>query len=214
MNSRTITRVIAVAGVALLGLAAMAPASAKPEAPKAEPSGHCVIGLARGQTTAASTHCFATFAEATSFATHGRVSGAQVGELGTQAFAEKVGQSNRQAADSVTPQAIVLSWAHEGAPPSSGAWTITFTGDFNCTVSFADTDYSIVLDPAYWDQISSFSSPSYVCYVNHYYWETFGTPNTGYWVCPPSWPPNYCLIPTMNPGGFPGDNNTRALTWT
>jgi hypothetical protein len=55
-----------------------------------------------------------------------------------------------------------------------------------------------------------------VCYVNHYYWETYGTPNTGYWVCGPpfGWPPYYCNIPTMNPGGYAGNNNTRALTWT
>ncbi|WP_020523730.1 hypothetical protein [Catelliglobosispora koreensis] len=203
MHTRTTLRSAAAAlGLALvtLGLTA-APAQAKPG-----PTGHCVVALSDGKAMS----CFGTFTEAIAFATNGRVADAPATteNLGAS-FDAKIEASNRAAAAGPTPQAVTLSIEHEGAPPP-GAWSLTFTGATQCTASFGDVDYSYSLPSAYWDQISSYRT--YFCYVDHHFWSTFGTPNTGFYFCSPAGA--WCTIPAMQPGNIAGNNNTRSLRWT
>lgn len=205
-----------VLGVTLLGTAmAATPASAKPSPTlHAGPTGHCVVALAHGSPTPDATTCFATFTEAISSATHGRVTDAPASpatatnDLG---FRERIAAANQAAASEPIAQAVILSIEYEGAPPP-GAWSLTFTAANQCSASFADTDYQYSLPQAYWDQISSFVT-SY-CYVDHYYWQNYGLPRTGYHFCVPAGA--WCTVPDMNIGGgpFPGNNNTRSLRWT
>jgi hypothetical protein len=189
-------------GLVMAGLSLTAvPATAGP----AKPEGHCVVALADGNATT----CFGTFTEAISFATAGRVTDAPAAAAVGDSLKAKIDESNRVASTSPTPQAVTLSIEYEGAPPP-GAWSLTFTGDVQCTASFADVNYTFVLPQAYWDQISSYAT--FYCYVDHHYLTNLAAPSTGFYFCSPAGA--WCTIPLMQPGNINGDNNTRSLRWT
>jgi hypothetical protein len=211
---RTLATVVGLTALGV-GLAA-APANAKP-AVTAQGS-NCVVALAKGVNNVLSTTCFSTFTEAISFATNGAVksapaSAALAGGKGGD-LAAKIAAAAASAKD-VSPQAGILGIEYEGLN-FGGAWSLTFTGNANCTGPINDIDYQISLPPfigpiQIWDAISSFRtffSPTF-CFEDHYYLQNFGLPRTGFTS-------SRSPVPTMNIGGGPfnGDNNTRSIRWS
>lgn len=214
--SKTMRALGVTAGVVLFATGFVTPAHAadKPGSGSVSGwSGHCVVMLAKGSSNA-TPQCFTTFTQAIAVATGGVVTDAPASPSAStndSTTAKIVAANQAKRTGSVTTQTgppAPYTYGTEYQDANYGGWTMTFAGPAACTGSFADTDYSVNLPAPIWDQISSFKTYN-VCWANHYYLQNFGAPSTGYY-------PSQATMPPMNVGGgpYPGNDNTRSISWT